>query len=32
MTPAEMAGLKLELGENKWLGLITKAIINCNED
>lgn len=24
-TPAEMAGLDLGLGENKWLGLIEKA-------
>lgn len=25
-TPAEMAGLNLDLGENKWLGLIKKAV------
>lgn len=25
-TPAEMAGLDLELGKNKWLGLIQKGI------
>ncbi len=24
-TPAEMAGLDLELGENKWLDLINKS-------
>ncbi len=24
-TPAEMAGLGLNLGENKWLGLMKKA-------
>lgn len=26
MTPAEKAGIKLELGNNKWLGLIEKAV------
>jgi transposase-like protein len=26
MTPAEKAGIRLELGRNKWLGLIQKAI------
>jgi hypothetical protein len=24
-TPAEVAGVDLELGENKWLGLVKKA-------
>jgi hypothetical protein len=27
-TPSEVAGLDLELGDNKWLGLIEKAIEN----
>jgi hypothetical protein len=27
-TPAEVAGVDLELGENKWLGLVKKAIEN----
>jgi len=26
LTPAEMAGINLELGENKWKGLIEKAV------
>jgi transposase-like protein len=26
LTPAEMAGLKLDLGENKWLGLIKESV------
>jgi putative transposase len=28
MTPAEVAGVDLELGENKWLGLLKKAMEN----
>jgi hypothetical protein len=27
-TPAEVAGVDLKLGENKWLGLLKKAIEN----
>jgi len=29
MTPIEKAGVKLELGQNKWLGLIYHASPNC---
>jgi len=29
MTPAEVAGVDLELGENKWLGLLKKAMENA---
>jgi len=27
-TPAEMAGMDLKLGDNKWLGLIKKSVEN----
>jgi len=26
MTPSQKAGIKLELGQNRWLGLIQKSI------
>jgi len=29
LTPAEFSGLKLDLGRNKWLGLIEKSTNIC---
>lgn len=31
-TPSEMAGIDLELGDNKWEGLIDKAMQNGDQE
>ncbi len=31
-TPSEMAGINLNLGDNKWKGLIDKAVKNGNHE